>query len=36
MKDDEDLFAWSLGDAAVAVAVVCVILVVGVFLGYRL
>lgn len=38
MKDDEveDLFAWSLGDAAVAVAVVCVILVVGVFVGYRL
>jgi len=36
MKDDEieDLFAWGLGDTAVAIAVVCVILVIGVFVGY--
>jgi hypothetical protein len=32
MKDDEDLFAW--GDTAVAVAVVCVILVIGFVVGY--
>ena len=36
MKDDEDLFAWSLGDSAVAVAIVCVILVIGVCVGYLL
>ena len=36
MKDDEieDLFAWGWGDTAVAVAVLCVILVIGVCAGY--
>jgi len=36
MKDDEveDLFAWGWGDAAVAVAVLCVILVIGFVVGY--
>jgi hypothetical protein len=35
MKDDEveDLFAWGWEDTAVAIAVVCVILVIGFFEG---
>ena len=38
MKDDEieDLFAWGWADTAVAIAVVCVILVIGVCVGYWL
>tara|TARA_R110000868_G_scaffold387451_1_gene656019 strand:- start:140 stop:256 length:117 start_codon:yes stop_codon:yes gene_type:complete len=36
MKDDEieDLFAWGWGDAAVAVAVLCVIAAIGFVAGY--
>jgi hypothetical protein len=36
MKDDEveDLFAWGWGDAAVAVAVVCVTAAIGFVVGY--
>ena len=38
MKDDdvEDLFAWNWGDAAVAVAVLCVIAAIGFVVGYLL
>lgn len=36
MKDDEDLFAWSLGDAAIAVAILCIIAAAGFFVGYLL
>ena len=38
MKDDEveDLFAWGWGDAAIAVAILCAIAVVGFLLGYLL
>jgi len=38
MKDDEikDLFSWGWGDTAVAVAVVCVILVTSFVVGYLL
>jgi hypothetical protein len=38
MNDDEveDLFAWGWADTAVAVAVVCVILVIGFVAGYLL
>jgi hypothetical protein len=36
MKDDEveDLFAWGWGDAALAVAVLCVIAAIGFVVGY--
>jgi hypothetical protein len=36
MKDNEveDLFAWGWGDTSVAIAVVCVILVIGFVVGY--
>ena len=38
MNDDEieDLFEWGWSDTAVAVAVVCVILVIGFVVGYLL
>jgi hypothetical protein len=36
MKDDEveNLFVWGWGDTAVAIAVVCIILVIGFVAGY--
>jgi hypothetical protein len=38
MKDDEveDLFAWGWADAAVAIAVICVIAAIGFVVGYLL
>ena len=36
MKDDEDLFAWGWGDAAIAVAILCAIAAAGFVAGYLL
>ena len=38
MKDDEeeDLFEWGWGDAAIAVSILCIIAAAGFFVGYLL